>query len=138
MTTIRAQGTTLQCTTISPSALVGEVTDLNGPNGSITIIDGTNLSSTAKIKLTGLKDEGQITVSLNFSPQDTVQQYLLDAFGTNSGTAEAFVLTFTDSGTTTATFSAFVTAFSTQTSVDSKVTGSMTLEITGAVTWAYA
>ena len=49
----------------STSCMIGEITDFSGPGGQAAVIDVTNLNSTAKEKLVGLRDEGQLSLSLN-------------------------------------------------------------------------
>ena len=75
---IEAQGTKLFWSTstaasTSASALIGEVTDFTGPGGQAGVIDITHLGSTAKEKLIGLRDEGQLSMTLNFSATNVEQ-----------------------------------------------------------------
>ncbi len=53
--------------TTAAARLVGDVTDFSGPGGQASVIDITNLNSTAKEKLVGLRDEGQVSLSLNMA-----------------------------------------------------------------------
>lgn len=56
---------------------VGEITDFTGPGGQAAVINMTHLQSTAKEKKIGLRDEGQLSLSVNFSPTDAGQQQCL-------------------------------------------------------------
>jgi hypothetical protein len=46
--------------------VVGELTGFSGPNMSAGVIDVTNLQSTAKEKMIGLYDGGQISLNVNW------------------------------------------------------------------------
>jgi len=112
---------------------VGEVNTWDGPGGSATMYETTHLGSTAKEKMVGLPDEGQITLGLNWDlDADSGQQAAMTA--RNGRTEKNFRLTFSDSST--ATFAGYVLGMSSSGSVDDKVSGSITIEITGAVTWS--
>jgi predicted secreted protein len=113
---------------------VGEITDFDGPGGSASVIDVTNLESTAKEKLMGLKDEGQFSFNANLVPGDVGQTGLRT--DRDNRTLRNFKVILTDAGTTTLTFSAYVLGFSISGAVDDKVGSSITLEISGNVTWA--
>lgn len=110
---------------------VGEVTDWDGPGGAAAVIDITHLTSTAKEKLTGLMDEGQLTLSMNFLPTNTgqlaVQAVRITRVVTN------FKLVYGDAVTTQA-FAGHVVEMSSSGEVDGKLAGSITVEISGQVT----
>jgi len=109
---------------------VSEVTDWDGPGGAAAVIDVSHLQSTAKEKMMGLMDEGQLTLTVNWIPSDTGQLALQTARAAR--TLKNFRLTYSDG--TIQTFSAYVLNFSTAVSVDDRVVGSITLEISGLVT----
>ena len=50
---------------------IGEVVSFNGPSMSAAIIDVTNLASTAKEKLIGVYDAGQVSISVLFDEQSS-------------------------------------------------------------------
>ena len=64
---IWTDGTAACTTSMDSTGVVGEVTNISGPTGSAGVIDVTHLLSTAKEKMMGLPDEGQITLELNFA-----------------------------------------------------------------------
>lgn len=111
---------------------IGEITDFDGPSGSVTVIDKTNLASTSREKMLGLIDEGQFSFSLNFYAADTGQAAALAA--RENKTLCNFRITFSDD--TTMTFTGYVTSFPKSGGTDGKVEGSITIEITGEVTQA--
>jgi len=135
--TIESQGCTLaRGNGAGPEVFtaIGEVISFQGPGGSASVIDVTNLSSTAKEKRMGLMDEGQITFELNLDTDDTMQTGLRS--DRTARTLRNFRLTLTDTPATVLSFSAYVLAFSIQGAVDDVVKASCTLEISGAVVWA--
>jgi hypothetical protein len=119
-------------------ALVGEVTDFSGPGGQANIIDVTHLNSTAKEKLVGLRDEGQLSMTLNLSFSDA-GQIALRADRASRSKRKA-VIKFndntTDAAKTKAIFDGYVLGFSVSGAVDDKVGANCVIEITGAVTYS--
>lgn len=111
---------------------IAEVTSISGPGGSSTEIDVTDLSSTAKEKRLGLKDNGSINLAMNFIPGNT--QHALLRTLSESGAARNFHLLFTDSPQTQWAFSAYVQELSIDNSVDSVTTASVVLLLSGAIT----
>ena len=133
---IEAQGVTLSYSVGSPTSFTGisNVTSFDGPGGSASVIDVTNLSSTAKEKLMGLPDEGQFSVDINLDPDDASHIALRQARAARTRTE--FKLTLTDATPATATFWGYVLGFKVQGAVDQAVKVSITIEIDGPVVWA--
>jgi len=113
---------------------VGQVTAIDGPSGSAPVIDVSNLASTFREKNMGLPDEGQITLNLQYDPDDTGQTRLKTLRTARS--QGNFIVTLSDSPATTWTFSGYVLEFSKSIQIDEVVMGSVTVEIDGAVTEA--
>jgi len=138
---IEAQGTKLFWSTAtaastSSSALIGEVTDFTGPGGSAGVIDITNLQSTAKEKLIGLRDEGQLSMTLNFSATDVAQMNLRTDRAAR--TKKRVTMKFVDTNTCIAVFKGYCLSYSISGAVDNKITANAVVEITGAVTYSTA
>jgi hypothetical protein len=141
---IEAQGTEFfwsTATTVastSTSCLVGEITDFSGPGGQAAIIDVTNLNSTAKEKLVGLRDEGQLSLSLNLSFSDTAQGTIRTDRANR--TKRKVVIKFNDSTDdktkTKALMDAYCLGFSVSGAVDNKVSANAVIEITGPVLYS--
>lgn len=140
-----AQGTEFYWSTSTAAStgagsLVGQVTDFSGPGGQANIIDVTHLNSTAKEKLVGLRDEGQLTMSLNLSFSDAAQIAL--RADRASRTMRKCVIKFndntTDAAKTKAIFDGYCLGFSVSGAVDNKVSANAVIEITGAVTYSSA
>lgn len=115
-------------------ANVGNVVNITGPGGSASVIDVTNLDSTAKEKLMGLPDEGQITLELNYDPDNTQHANLRNA-RKNRTRCEGRI-TLTDSTATVLTFFFYVLGFQMRVAVDQAVKANLTLEIDGPVSEA--
>jgi hypothetical protein len=133
---IESQGIVLSYSIGSPTAFVAiaNVTGFSGPGGSASVIDVTNLSSSAKEKMMGLPDEGQFTLDLNLDPDATSHIALRTQRAARARTE--FKIVFTDATPATAIFSGYVLGFAIQGAIDTNVKASVTIEIDGAVTWA--
>lgn len=112
---------------------VPDAKNINFRTGSASVIDTTDLSSTAKEKRMGLADEGQCTFTLMFRPKNTAHAELVTAKSDRQ--ARDFKVVMTDSPTpTTYYFSGFVLSVPISASVDAVIESNVTIEITGAVT----
>jgi len=112
---------------------ISEIKTFSGPTGSAAVIDVTDLSSTAKEKRMGLADEGQLSFTINYIPDNTQHTLLRTRRASREETD--FKMVFTDdSPSTTWSFSAFVTGFAVSGAVDNVVEANVTLEITGTIT----
>lgn len=132
---IEAQGTILKRgdgAGVEAFTAIPEIKTFSGPGGSASVIDTTDLSSTAKEKRMGLADEGQLSFTMNYIP--TNAQHMALRSDRASRVKRNFQLVFTDSGATTWDFAAFVTGFSVAGGVDGVIEATVTLEITGSIT----
>jgi hypothetical protein len=129
---IEAQGVIIARGVGTVYTTIPEIKSFSGPGGSATIIDVTDLLSTAKEKRMGLPDEGQLQFTINYIPDNAVHQGLRD--DRMDRVERDFRITFTDSSPKTKwDFSAFVSGFSVSGAVDNVVEAQVTLEITGAI-----
>lgn len=142
---IESQGTifywsTSTAASMSTSHAVAEVVGFNGPSGGANVIDVSHLGSTAKEKLLGLRDEGQVTLDVNFRPGTTSQDYMRTCRAQRLMRKAVIQLNdnTTEAARTKIIFDAYVGGFSVSGAVDQVVKGSITLEITGACTYATA
>jgi hypothetical protein len=106
----------------------------NGDGGQAAVIDVTNLASASKEKRVGLRDEGQLTLTMHYNPDDTIHQGLRSDRANR--VRRQFKLTFTDTVPAIWTFYGYVTTFSVQGGVDAVVQASVTIEIDGEITEA--
>jgi len=130
---IKAQGTLLNLGAGSPLTYttIAEINSFNGPGGNSSVIDVTDLSSTAKEKLAGLNDNGQLSFECNFIPTNTQHAALRTA--KENGTTIKVQIVFTDTDATTWTFDAIVTGLSVSGAVDGVVKASVSLEVSGSI-----
>lgn len=131
---IQSQGTVVRYSaTGSPPSwtVVPEVRTIGGPDGSANLIDVTDLSSTGKEYLIGLKDEGQIQLGIFYIPTNAVHGALRDAF--TNRTLLQFQIQYADTGTSIDEFSAYVQSFAKAQGVDEAVTATVTLKVTGSI-----
>lgn len=126
-------GTTLIST--GSSALIGQVVGFNGPTGSAGKIDVTNLGSTAKEFLMGLRDEGDLSLDVMYDPADLGQARAFVDRGTR--TLRAWAIKLTNSTTAGEILYVkglgYMTGFAVTGAVDDAVKASLTISITGAV-----
>lgn len=113
---------------------ITDVSDISGPDGSAGEIDVTDLSSTAKEFKRGLTDNGSVTATMMFIPQNTTHAQLRSDFNSATEIARNYRITFTDSPNTLWTFNAYVSSFSITNSLDSSTTASLSLRIKGIIT----
>lgn len=130
---IQSQGTIVRYSaTGSPPSwtTIPEVRTIGGPDGSANLIDVTDLSSTGKEYLVGLKDEGAVQLGLFYIPTNAVHGALRDAW--SNRTQLQFQIQFADTGTTILEFTGYVQNFALTLGVDEPVTANVTLKITGS------
>jgi predicted secreted protein len=110
---------------------IPELMSFSGPGGSASVIDVTDLQSTGKEKRMGLQDEGQLTLEINYIPDDATHAQLRTDRANR--TLRNFQIIFTDASDTQFDFAAYVTGFSISGGVDGVITASVTLEISGSI-----
>jgi|TARA_Y100000034_G_scaffold28640_2_gene34443 hypothetical protein len=114
--------------------LVGQITDIQGPDGSATEIPISTLDSTAVEVAMGLMDEGSISLNMVLDPANAQQTGLRT--DRTAKTLRNFKIVMTDGSATTLDFAAYVTGFSLDASGDEVWRASITLRISGAVAWS--
>ncbi|WP_236554749.1 phage tail tube protein [Novosphingobium sp. 9U] len=92
------------------------------------MIDITDLDSSAKEKMIGIPDEGQVSFTFNFDPTDTGQTALETA-----RSALAMKTLRITTGTVTRTFTAYILTFEIGASVDQTIPLSVNAEISGSI-----
>ena len=134
---IRTQGTLIQSSdAASPEvfATIPKVTSISGPDGSAAEIDVTGLEDSSKKYITGLADNGNISLQL-FYDHNRVKHALLKS-DFDAGTERNYQIVFDDDASpqTTLSFAATVNALSFDFQTDSAVQANVTLRINGDVT----
>lgn len=115
--------------------LVGEVKSFSGPTGAAGVIDVSHLGSTAKEKLIGLPDEGQFTLSLNYSTSPANVRLRTDRSARNK---RKWLLKLNDDSTTIIRGDGYCLNFPLTGGVDAALSQDITIEITGKTTWSTA
>lgn len=133
-----SQGTLFYFTTVTVGTTdiaVNGIKSISGPGGQASIIDVTALADSAKAKIAGITDEGQITLSCNLDATDSGQTKLRECRAAR--THGAFIIQYPTtvqkcSGT------CYVTGMTVSGGVDNALSVEYTLEVSGATTWAVA
>lgn len=124
---------------------IGAITGFSGIGGEAGEIDVTDMDSVAREFLTGLKDNGTVTLNFDYDPQDASQQTLDSLVG---GANKRFVIGLSESATavtytsdfqiptdrTTFDFNAGVRSFQLDAQADDAWRGTMTLRVSGDIT----
>ena len=114
---------------------VGNLVSVPLPGGQKAELDATNLSSTSKEFLAGLRDNGQATVGFHVDQDDAGQMVLRSSFAASGNSPSPFTITLPNGKTRT--FNAFCMNYGEPTlGVDGIFTGSATLRITGDIVYA--
>lgn len=115
--------------------VVGEVVGFSGPGMSASPIDVTNLTSTAKEKLIGVYDGGQITMNVNMLVTDGGQTLLRQSMAQRT---KGVLLVQLSTAATTQKFAVegYVSGINITGSVDNKLAGDITIAISGGVSFS--
>jgi hypothetical protein len=112
---------------------VGDVVSISGPAITKDEIEVTALDSAAKEFIGALDDPGELTMELNWNPQDSEHVNLrTDAEGS---VVRNYRVVWSDVSSTTATFAGEVMEFSLNTEPNDAVKGSVRIKVSGAITW---
>lgn len=111
---------------------VGNLVSVPMPGGQKSELEVTNLDSTSKEFIAGLRDNGQVTVNFHSDPADAGQQVLRSSFAASGSIASPFTVTFANSKTRT--FNGFAMNFGEpQVGVDQVLMGAATIRVTGDI-----
>lgn len=138
--TATADATTALSFTGSSMNPIGEIVSFSGPSGAAAVIDITHLGSTAKEKLIGIRDEGNLTLEVNWNNTATALHRTLkdDRAAREKRTFDIKLTDDVEGSTTQPTamfFDAYVSGVSLTGAVDDVIKGSITLEISTEVRW---
>lgn len=130
--TISTQGATIRVKNGASWVKLGGIVSFSGlGGGSATVIDSTDLDSTAREKLIGLADEGTFTINCNYHDDDVGQVALMAARASSSLISLELKL---PGVTQVYKFDGYVQTGETSGAVDTKAERAFSVEITGAVT----
>ncbi len=115
---------------------IGEIVSIDGPAGSVNVIDITHLGSTARTKLVGIQDEGQVSMEVwtNLTTSTAFNQWKLRDFRQSglAGFYDIYFTDFTQSATSEPSayfFEAYVINYSVSAALDDAVKTAIGLEI---------
>lgn len=125
---LESAGVTLSVSSGSPTefAAIGNIMSIKGTGATAGVVDITNVEDTSSRKLMDLPDEGQVTIELNYDP-DNATHALLRSARRNRTKLEFQILMPGDA----ITFLGFVISVALTTNVDAPVKANVTIEITG-------
>jgi len=121
-------------TTGTTAVAVGEIVGFSGPSISANPIDITSLTATAKVKLMGVYDGGQVTLNVNMVVTDAGQTLVRTALFARTEGAGIIKLDASATGQKCA-FNGFISGLNMTGSVDNKIAGDITISISGGITY---
>ena len=135
-----SSGTTFSVNWSSVYLTIADVTAIAFDGINVAELDTGNISSAVKSFVTGNKDNGTVSVSLNLWPSvgavSDAQYYLRPALYKAGASPASFEIRFGGAGAgSTVQFDAYVTSLNVSAAVDSVVTAEVTLRISSALTW---
>lgn len=135
-----SSGTTLSVSAAGVTAALGDVTAIAFDGITVSELDTGDISSAVKSFVTGNKDNGTISVSVNLwtsvGSSIEAQYYLRPALYKAGAAPASFEIRFGGAGAgSTVAFQAYVTSLNVSAAVDSVVTAEITLRISSALTW---
>lgn len=136
-TALVARGTTIGVGDAASPEVYTTIVNLDtisGPGSTAGEIEITDLSSTAKEYLLDLVDNGTVSCSGNYNPNDTQHAQLRS--DNVASTERNYRITLSSSPQVTATFAARVQDFTPDTSVAAAMRFDFTLRVSGTVTYA--
>ena len=149
MATLKTQGTELyildETNSGSEVQKIGQITGFSGVGGTAGEITATNFDSVAQEFVTGLKDNGTISLNVDWDPQDASHQTLDSLVG---GANKRFLICCADGDTdptfsseftlptdrTTLDFNGGVLSFQKDASTDDLWRGSVSIRVSGDIT----
>jgi hypothetical protein len=134
--TDQASGASIQITGHAMQT-VGQIVSFNGPSITANVIDVTNLGSSAKEKLVGVQDPGNLSISVMWENEASLA-YLHDALirDMQARTVRKYQIKFTDTGTSLPSavyFSGMITGFNPSGAVDNALKADITMAISSGV-----
>jgi len=115
------------------STMIADVTSISPISLSLATLDTSNLDSTWRTFIGGIKDGGECTFEINYDPASTSHLTIEAAI---DGTAKDILVRFSDSKDIE--FDAVITSFSITAAMDAVVTASLGMKITNSITFASA
>jgi hypothetical protein len=115
--------------------LIGEVVGFSGPSLTAAVIDVTNLASTAKEKMVGVYDGGQVTLNVNWNCSDASGQSKMRKTLMSRVKGHMVLGLNGAAGTQKIGLKGYVSGMNITGSVDNKLSGDYTLAISGGASF---
>lgn len=127
-------GVVLQRNISSTWTTIAQLTDVNGPTRTKGVWDATTKDSSARWRdfLSGLRDGGEVTVSILYDPSSTTHLQLIADFAAD--VSASYRVAYADGSTYGDSFAAIVTGFQPTGPMDGLLSADVTLKVTGAIT----
>lgn len=115
---------------------IAEVLSVGGPSLSRDTPEATSTDSPTGYKefIGGLRDGGEVTITVNFLPQDTTQKFTGVLGDLEVDTLQNYQISFPSSPATLWTFAALLTGFEPDVPIEDRMTASLTFKISGKPT----
>ena len=149
MATLKTQGTEIYILDATNSGSevekIGQITGFSGVGGQAGEIDVTDMDSTAREFVAGLKDNGTVSINVNWDPTDASHVTLDSLVGgankrfiigcSEASTDPSYTSTFTiPTDRTTLDFNGSVLSFQKDAETDNVWRGTLTIRVSGAIT----
>ncbi len=124
---------------ITAGTAIAEITSMDGPSVERDALEVTNMQSASAAKefIAGLIDGGEISINMNYLPQNATHKLILTDLQLASASAtKAYTMTLTDTGASVITASMFVKSIKITGAVAGVLTIAVSFKITGPVTFA--
>lgn len=129
MGAVTANGTTISID--GGTTEVANVLSITPASVSVATIDSTDMDSTWRTFIGGLKDGGEASFEIAYDPAGESTHAAIES--AIDGAAKSIVVTWSDASTMS--FSAIITGFSPSAQIDDKITASVNLKVTSTVTF---
>lgn len=127
-------GVVLQRNISSTWTTIAQLQDVVGPSRSKSVWDATTKDSSARTRefASGLRDGGEVTVTILYDPSSTTHLQLLTDYAAD--TTASYRVAYADGSTYGDTFAAIVTGFVPNGPMDGLLSADVTLKVSGVIT----
>lgn len=128
------KGTQLLLSISSVFTAIANLTEVDGPDGSVGTVEATDMESDAKEYLPTIPDGGDVSGKVLYDPEETTHEKLQELHDTPS--VEAWKIAHANSGASTNAFSGILTKFKpTGMTIEGVLSADITIKKTGKSTY---
>lgn len=114
---------------------IAQVVSIDGPDIKVGSCDNTVLGATVKVSRGTIPDNGTVSMTIFFDPQNTLHKSIYGFAATPS--TEQWEIAFGDTGTTTCAFTGYISGFKVNgMEVESNLGADIEITVASALTWA--